>query len=66
MRRGRSLALIAAAATFSPRPLRAADGSATIRVGNVASDTYAEPFYFAAAGMAQKIRYNARGHDVHE
>jgi NitT/TauT family transport system substrate-binding protein len=52
--RARSLALIAATATLSPRIARAADAPATIRVGNVASDTYAEPFYFEAAGMAQK------------
>ena len=37
-----------------PHIARAADPPAIIRVGNVASDTYAEPFYFEAAGMAKK------------
>jgi NitT/TauT family transport system substrate-binding protein len=54
VKRGRSFALLAAATALAPRALRAADAPATIRVGNVASDTYAEPFYFAAAGMARK------------
>jgi NitT/TauT family transport system substrate-binding protein len=52
MTRARSLALIGSAALM-PR-IAAADAPAIIRVGNVASDTYAEPFYFEAAGMAKK------------
>ena len=52
MTRARSLALIAASAAVLPRRARAADAPAIIRVGNVASDTYAQPFYFDAAGMA--------------
>jgi NitT/TauT family transport system substrate-binding protein len=52
--RARSLALLASATALAvPRGARA-DAPATIRVGAVASDTYAEPFYFADAGIAQK------------
>ncbi|HEY5349550.1 MAG TPA: ABC transporter substrate-binding protein [Candidatus Lustribacter sp.] len=51
--RARALALLAGAATFVSARSASSATLAPIRVGTILSDTYAEPFYFAAAGIAQ-------------